>query len=185
MNQGTVQDVRVEKDEEVSTLEIPYLVTEVRIPVTSLMICVRFSFPYESTIYVPGKYDPTVYIQEKGHENRPLVINESSVTTIDSLGRMTRSGCIFVHIHAHNKIKESLAKAKGKEVVDVDQGQSSPKGASSKKEADEFLIIIKKSDYHVVDQLNHTSSKISILSLLLSSKAHCESLVNVLGVTPC
>lgn len=35
----------------------------------------------------------------------------------------------------------------------------------------------------MVDQLNHTPSKISILSLLLSSKAHPESLIKVLGVS--
>lgn len=37
------------------------------------------------------------------------------------------------------------------------------------------------SDYRVMDQMNHIPSKISILSLLLSSKAHRESMVKVLG----
>lgn len=35
-------------------------------------------------------------------------------------------------------------------------------------EIQEFLKLIKKSDFKIVDQLNQTPSKISILSLLLS-----------------
>lgn len=37
-------------------------------------------------------------------------------------------------------------------------------------EVEEFMCIIKKSDYKVVDQFNQTSSKISMLSLLMCSK---------------
>lgn len=55
------------------------------------------------------------------------------------------------------------------------EGASSPKAVSSQKEVEKFLRIIKKSDYRVVDQLSHTPSKISILSLLLSLEAHRES----------
>lgn len=39
------------------------------------------------------------------------------------------------------------------------------------------------SDYRVMDQMNHIPSKISILSLLLSSKDHRESMVKVLGAS--
>lgn len=62
-------------------------------------------------------------------------------------------------------------------------GPSSPKVAVSKKEAEEFLRIIKKSDHKVVDQLNHTPSKISMLSLLLSSEAHMDLLMKVLSAS--
>lgn len=47
-------------------------------------------------------------------------------------------------------------------------------------EAIEFLKMIKKSNYKIVDQLHQTPSKISILSLLLSSQAHREALMKVL-----
>lgn len=40
--------------------------------------------------------------------------------------------------------------------------------------------LIKKSDFNVVDQLLHTSSKISVVSLLMSSEAHQEALQKVL-----
>lgn len=44
-------------------------------------------------------------------------------------------------------------------------------------------MIIKKSDYRVVDKSYQTHSKISILSLFLSSEAHRESLMKVLGIS--
>lgn len=58
----------------------------------------------------------------------------------------------------------------------------SPKSAITLEEDEEFLRIINKSDYKVVSSLNQTPSKISILSLLLSSKAHKDSLMRVLSV---
>lgn len=41
---------------------------------------------------------------------------------------------------------------------------------------EEVLKIIRKSDYDIVDQLGHTPSKISMLSLLLCSEAHAKAL---------
>lgn len=49
------------------------------------------------------------------------------------------------------------------------------------KEDAEFLKIIKKSDYKVVDQPHQTPSKISILSLLICSPAHRNALLKVLA----
>ncbi|KAI5386542.1 hypothetical protein KIW84_072899 [Lathyrus oleraceus] len=57
----------------------------------------------------------------------------------------------------------------------------SPKVGVTREEAGEFLRIIKKSDYKVVDQLNQTPSKISMLSLILNSEAHRNSLLKVLS----
>lgn len=101
-----------------------------------------------------------------------MVINEPSVTTIASPEGMTRSGIGFALVPTHNRNDEPLAKAKGKEVVDTNQGSNSLKEASSQEEVEELLRIINKSNYHVVNQLNHTPLKISLLSLLLSSEAH-------------
>ena len=42
----------------------------------------------------------------------------------------------------------------------------------SKKEIEEILKIIKKSDYNVMEQLGKTPSKISMLALLLCSEYH-------------
>lgn len=47
-------------------------------------------------------------------------------------------------------------------------------------EVDEFLKLIKRSDYKVVDQIYQTPSKIFVISLLLNSEAHKGALMKVL-----
>ena len=47
-------------------------------------------------------------------------------------------------------------------------------------DAEELLRLIRRSDYKVVDQLFQTSSKISVLSLLLNSEAYRKSFMKVL-----
>lgn len=69
---------------------------------------------------------------------------------------------------------------KGKEIMDA---QVQPEGHNktvSLEEIQEFLKLIKKSNFKIVDQLRKMPSKISILSLLLSSKAHRTPLVKVM-----
>lgn len=58
--------------------------------------------------------------------------------------------------------------------LDISKDDASPK------EANEFLKLIKRSDYKVVDKLHQPPSKISILSLLLNSEAHKRALLIVL-----
>lgn len=53
-------------------------------------------------------------------------------------------------------------------------------GANINSEFDEVLRLIKKNEYKIMDQLLQTPSKISILSLLMSSEAHTEALQKVL-----
>lgn len=48
-------------------------------------------------------------------------------------------------------------------------------------EGQKFFKLIKKKDFKIVDQLGQTPSKISILSLLLSSEAHQKALLKVLN----
>lgn len=50
-----------------------------------------------------------------------------------------------------------------------------------REEAEELLRLIRKSDYKVVEQLEQKPPKISILSLLLSSKAHRGDLLKILS----
>jgi hypothetical protein len=47
-------------------------------------------------------------------------------------------------------------------------------------DSDEVMELIKRSEYKIVDQLLQTPSKISILSLLMNSDAHRETLMKVL-----
>ena len=50
-----------------------------------------------------------------------------------------------------------------------------------KAEASEFFKFIKHSEYNVVEQLNKTLTRISLLSLLTSSKPHRDALMKVLN----
>lgn len=62
--------------------------------------------------------------------------------------------------------------SKGKEIVNENEQIEGHKNNITAEEGHEFLKLIKKSDFKIVDQLGHTPSKISILSLLLSYEAH-------------
>ena len=50
-------------------------------------------------------------------------------------------------------------------------------------EGEEFLKIIRNSEYCVIQQLNKSPAQISILVLLLSFDVHCETLLKVLKET--
>ena len=47
--------------------------------------------------------------------------------------------------------------------------------------ADEFLRIIQQSEFKVIEQLNKTPARVSLLELLMSSKPHRALLVKVLN----
>ncbi|XP_019459953.1 PREDICTED: uncharacterized protein LOC109359712 [Lupinus angustifolius] len=78
----------------------------------------------------------------------------------------------------------SIGAAKGKEKflehIEKDIEVALPEGVSND-EACEFLKFIKQSEYRVVDQLNKTPARISLLSLLMSSEAHRNVLLKVLN----
>lgn len=134
-----------------------------QIPITPLVIQFATPFPYESEKVVPWRYEPKVYKQ--GHESKPLVIIEPTVTSIVGPGGMTRSGRVFsqrtVEVANDTSVLAHNTESQG--------GSLSPKDVVSLKEVEEFLRIIRKIDYKVVDQLNQTPSKFSMLSLFLSS----------------
>lgn len=68
-------------------------------------------------------------------------------------------------------------------MVNEDQGKNVAQKETPTNEFEEFLRLIKKSDYKVVDQLNQTPSKISMLALLMSFEAHMEALMKFLRAT--
>ncbi|XP_050889361.1 uncharacterized protein LOC127094585 [Lathyrus oleraceus] len=81
-----------------------------------------------------------------------------------------------------NKAAESeVSKGKGS-MVENKQVEDHKKSITFE-ESQEFLKLIKKSDFKIVDQLNQTPSKISILCLLLTSEAHRKALLKVLNAT--
>ncbi|XP_050895276.1 uncharacterized protein LOC127101883 [Lathyrus oleraceus] len=185
---------QVSDDEHVATLEIPYTPIQIlvspnpRVPMViphlaaPLVIIVPSPFHFESTKVVPWKYNSAVYIHGEKQEE-PNISSESTIN-IASIGGMTQSGRIFASVPSPEKDNiEVVAKNKGKQVVSTSQGQVPPQNKSVPEDVEEFLRIIKRSDYKVVDQLNQTPSKIFILSLLLCSEAHRDALIKFLSAT--
>ncbi|XP_019434188.1 PREDICTED: uncharacterized protein LOC109340879, partial [Lupinus angustifolius] len=108
-------------------------------------------------------------------------MSPSMVTNIAGNSRITRTGRIYVPPEVE---KGPSGTAKGKEKVlehiEEDIEVALPEGVSND-EACEFLKFIKQSEYRVVDQLNKTPARISLLSLLMSSEAHRNVLLKVLN----
>lgn len=167
-------------------IKILYTTSKLQIPVTPLIIQIPTPFLYESERVVPCMYESKDFNQ--GHENQPLIINEPNMTSIVRPGGISRNGRIF----SQRNIVEPSAKAKEKNVAngipaptsntELQERLLSPKAIESRKETNEVWRIIQKREYKVVNQLNQIPSKISMLSLLLDSKAHRDSLMKVLSV---
>ncbi|PNX79654.1 coatomer subunit zeta-3, partial [Trifolium pratense] len=187
MNQGLVQIGYAKKESTVLMLEqhehekclkpIEIIYRKLEVPVEkpeSLVVHVPSPFPFKSTKVVPWNYDTSAYIQGK-----PMTIPDPVVINIDGLGRMTRSGRVFAPEQPQKSI-EITSPPKDNEAPTSSGQVELSKGKDKQDEMDEFLKIIKKSDYKVVDQLSQTPSKISILSLLMSSEAHRAALLKLL-----
>ncbi|XP_050890371.1 uncharacterized protein LOC127095771 [Lathyrus oleraceus] len=188
MNKGVLHISSVAKNEDVSVIEpcfnlpelveIPYYSRRMVLANSHLSpvgICMPTPFPYESNKVVPWKYEITVVdnIIEGSEDDEVTETVDEDVTNIAGMSRMTRSGRIYTpefNVTPQVPAKESsvIAPAKEPEVVQSE-------------DAVEFLKLIKRSDYKVVDQLHQTPSKISTLSLLLNSQAHREALLKVLS----
>lgn len=97
-------------------------------------------------------------------EGKILEVIDVDVTNIAGISRMTRSDRIYT---LDFKVTNEAFQGPAKEAM----------AAVSREELDlvkpyptnEFLKLIKKSDYKVVDQLHQAPSKISILPILLNS----------------
>ncbi|XP_050920473.1 uncharacterized protein LOC127138115 [Lathyrus oleraceus] len=170
--------------EDVSTLEIPYdEVPPLQIPydfsqltlstnhVTPIIIKVPTPFPYVDTKAVPWVYDTSVYIHGQKIQEEQLKSSDPMIN-ITGTGGITRSGRIFAPTLTPIGTINPSTSDKGKQIDGTNQRQD----PAPSNEVDEFLRIIKKSDYRVVNQLNQTPSKISMLSLLMCSEAHRDAL---------
>ncbi|XP_050889358.1 uncharacterized protein LOC127094581 [Lathyrus oleraceus] len=188
MNQGILVVDCPSTKEDVSTLEIPYdevpplhipydfsQLTLSTNPVTPIVITVPTPFLYVDTKAVPWMYDTSVYIHGQKVQEESLKSSDPMINITGTNG-VTRSGRIFAPTPTPIGTINPSTSDKGKQIDGAQQRQD-PAPSS---EVDEFLRIIKKSDYRVVDHLNQTPSKISMLSLLLCSEAHREALVKFL-----
>ncbi|XP_058745905.1 uncharacterized protein LOC131618759 [Vicia villosa] len=170
---------------EVNVVSIPYTPAKIPVPARAppLVITLPGPVPYTSERAIPWNYGAEVFYQGTKHEIE-IPVEKKDVDNVVGIGRMTRSGRIFnPPQNTRDDNTEALAQAKGKRVVEdtMDQGQSSNSEDTVAKEMEEFLKIIKKSEYKVVDQLSQTQSKISILQLLLCSETHRNALLRLLS----
>lgn len=87
---------------------------------------------------------------------------------------------VLTRVIDNDKAAEAeVSKGKGP-MVEKEQSDDHKKSITFE-ESQEFLKLIRKSDFKIVEQLNQTPSKISILYLLLSSETHCKALLKVLN----
>ncbi|XP_058745803.1 uncharacterized protein LOC131618641 [Vicia villosa] len=153
---GTVNAIEVVTEQE--------LVQQRSSPIDALkrIILVGAPYPVDKKKAVPWEYNSGT---------------NTVVTNIVGPGGMTRSGRIFKTAQPN----ENLAQASSQTAaIPTEEGMSKDKLATNK-DAEEFLALIKKSDYRVVDQLQETPSKISLLSLLVHSEKHRDALMKILN----
>ncbi|XP_058741755.1 uncharacterized protein LOC131614145 [Vicia villosa] len=136
-----------------NVVSIPYTPAKILVPARAppLVITLPGPVPYTSEKAIPWNYGGEVFYQGAKYEIK-MPVEKEDVDNVVGVGRMTRSGRIFnPPQNTHDENAEALAQAKGKRVVEdtVDQGQSSNSEDTVAKEMEEFLKIIKKSEYKV------------------------------------
>ncbi|KAL5127961.1 hypothetical protein HKD37_14G040300 [Glycine soja] len=140
---------------------------------------------------------PFPYAPPRGEEEEATDVSSLSakVTNITGLSGVTHSGRVF----APPDLPVQPANVKGKGKVVEEQDGEAPhasnkdipaKGLPEKKdgkkevsleEASKFLRIIQQSEFKVIEQLNKTPARVSLLELLMSSDPHRALLVKVLN----
>ncbi|XP_058783353.1 uncharacterized protein LOC131658035 [Vicia villosa] len=160
--------------------------------VAPLIITKPGPIPYSSDKAVPWSYGNDVYIhgvKQEALNDEPVKVPSLDVDNIVGTSKVTRSGRIFspgispgANTSTQVSVSDSTADVRGKGPM-PDPVQTPVEATAeevSQKEMDEILKIIRKSDYDVIEQLGHTSSKISMLSLLTCSEAHAKALMKFL-----
>ncbi|KAL5165864.1 hypothetical protein HKD37_18G050932 [Glycine soja] len=149
-------------------------------------------FSYQSNKVVPWKYTPPAFGERAATEVDSL---SAKVTNITGLSGITRSGRVFAPPHSAElpskgkapMIQEPADVATPSKEVDppVVKGAEKKEGLQGKavtlEEAHEFLRLIQQREFKVVEQLNKTLARISLLELLINSEPHRALLVKVLN----
>ncbi|XP_050916330.1 uncharacterized protein LOC127131453 [Lathyrus oleraceus] len=164
--------------DEVPPSQIPYNLSQLTLltnPVTPMIITVPTLFPYNNTRVVPWMCDTPVYMHSQKVQEEPIK-SDDPLISIAGTGGVTRSDRISAPAPPPIENGGPSTNDRGKQVNNTPLRQD-PLTTS---EVDEFMCIIKRSDYRVVKQLNQTPSKISMLSLLMCSEANRDALVKFL-----
>ncbi|KAH1198635.1 hypothetical protein GmHk_18G052175 [Glycine max] len=149
-------------------------------------------FAYQSNKAVPWKYTPPASSERVATEVDSL---SAKVTNITGLSGVTRSGRVFASPHPAElpskgkapMVQEPTDIATPSKEVDppVGRGAEKKEGLQGKtvtlEEAHEFLRLIQQSEFKVVEQLNKTPARISLLELLINSEPHRALLIKVLN----
>src|SRR4051812_37144990 len=161
--------------------------------VASVIITSPTPFPYSSDKVVPSIYETNVYVHGVKQDTLTEEALNFTTPTVDNIvgtSKITRSGRIFspeispkvttnpVQVPVPNQ--DVNARGKEPQVEPVEIPVEITIEDPSKQEMEEILKIICKSDYNIVEQLGHTASKISMLSLLKYSEAHAKALMKFL-----
>ncbi|KAI5419197.1 hypothetical protein KIW84_043391 [Lathyrus oleraceus] len=146
--------------------------------VSPLVIRLEGPVQYASDKAVPYQYNATML--ENGQEV-PLPTT-SYVMSITDVTKVTHIDRVFRPVFPKNV--EDCSFSKKVEVPTVDpvsapRCQSGESSSLKPNDDDEVLRLIKKSEFNMVEQLLQTPSKISVLSLLMNSKAHREALQKI------
>ncbi|KAI5396366.1 hypothetical protein KIW84_062534 [Lathyrus oleraceus] len=127
-----------------------------------ITITVPGPVPYEKDSAIPWHYGADIYFQGQKVNEEDIDIGSSAVNNVGGVGGFTRSGRLFAPSTLRtNTEAEAAAKAKGKQVSteEVTTEEDPPKTAFEK-EVDEFMRIIKKSDYKA-----HRAALLKVLNM--------------------
>ncbi|XP_020205174.1 uncharacterized protein LOC109790439 [Cajanus cajan] len=161
-----------------------------------LIVQVPTPFPYKDTKAIPWKYNVEVKINGNMNEQQKKEVSdgETDVTNIAGVGGMTRSGRIYTleelregDITKNLREKEKATVSGGIDHVTKNNGKNAiVQNEEEKKEvldeeALEFLKFIRQSEYKLIDQLDRTPTRVSLLSLLMNSESHRKLLMKILN----
>ncbi|XP_050897220.1 uncharacterized protein LOC127104046 [Lathyrus oleraceus] len=154
MNKGVLQISSVAKNEDMSVIE----------PCFNLLEPVEFPYYSSRVVHANNHLSPVEICMPTPfpYKSTKVVPWKYEITVVDKIVEGSEDG------EALARESTVIAHTKEPEVVQSE-------------DVVEFLKLIKRSGYKVVDQLYQTPSKISILSLLLNSQAHREGLWKVLS----
>ena len=141
-----------------------------------LVVEVPRPFPYESEKEIPWDYNFNYTHQTNVNDLTSVEgITRSDWCYDPGLAKMVAPEKLLVPTNGEKEWSSKEKKGKKKKAL---ENTSKP---ITKKEASEFLKFIKHSEYSVIEQLNKTPVRISLLSLFQNSKTHCNALLKALG----
>ncbi|XP_050898120.1 uncharacterized protein LOC127105008 [Lathyrus oleraceus] len=202
MDEGSLRFEKVTlENKDISTITIYFDPVHLSVPanVVPVTITVPGPIPYENDGVVPWDYGGDVYCNGEMQEGQAAV--DTTVSKVDNVGLsgFTRSGRLFApntlrggDVEKEQKDKaEALAKEKGKQVVNEDTPRAAQAPVEPESqfdaEAEEFLRIIKKSEYKLeitVNQIETVVSSVNVshglgftdLDLIVDGRNHNKAL---------